>query len=120
MIKITVLYPHEDGKRFDMDDYRGRHIPMALRLMGDACRGFSVERGLPDARDGSPPRYRVIASLLFDSMQSYTSIDATVRARMADDLPNYTDIRPIVQVSEVLASVGPIHERQPNGASEAT
>ena len=28
MIKVTVLYPAGDGKKFDMDYYTNKHIPM--------------------------------------------------------------------------------------------
>ncbi len=28
MIKVTVLYPNEEGKKFDLDYYLNKHLPM--------------------------------------------------------------------------------------------
>ena len=28
MIKVSVFYPNEEGKKFDMDYYLNSHIPM--------------------------------------------------------------------------------------------
>ena len=36
MIKLSVMYPKAESLQFDMDYYRGSHIPMMLRLIGEA------------------------------------------------------------------------------------
>jgi uncharacterized protein (TIGR02118 family) len=46
MIKVSVLYPHAVGAKFDFDYYIEVHMPMSLRLLGDAVRSCSVERGV--------------------------------------------------------------------------
>jgi len=35
MIKVSVLYPNGEGKKFDMDYYFNQHVPMVGGLLGD-------------------------------------------------------------------------------------
>ena len=46
MIKLSAFYPNGEGKTFDMDYYRDKHIPMVAALLGDACKAASLENGL--------------------------------------------------------------------------
>ena len=59
MIKISVMYPHQQGARFDHDYYRDRHMPLVKARMGDACLFYTVDKGLaggaPGGRQG--PRH---------------------------------------------------------------
>ena len=34
MIRMSVLYPTAEGRVFDHDYYRDRHVPLALRTWG--------------------------------------------------------------------------------------
>ena len=43
MIKFTVMYPATPGARFDHDYYRDQHMPLLARLMGDACKGYTID-----------------------------------------------------------------------------
>ncbi|MEU7811166.1 hypothetical protein [Pseudonocardia sp. NPDC049154] len=51
MIKVSSLYPYNEGSRFDMDYYLGQHIPMVQEKLGAALKGVSVEQG---AAGGTP------------------------------------------------------------------
>jgi uncharacterized protein (TIGR02118 family) len=42
---------------------------------------------------------------LFDSMESFMAAFAPHAARLQGDMSNYTDIKPIIQISEVLISL---------------
>ena len=55
MIKVSVLYPHNVGSKFDMDYYCNSHIPMVLEKLGAAVKGIAVEQGLGGAEPGSRP-----------------------------------------------------------------
>lgn len=54
MIKLCVLYPNGEGKTFDMDYYREKHIPMVAGLLGDACKAASVETKLASLEPDTP------------------------------------------------------------------
>jgi uncharacterized protein (TIGR02118 family) len=101
MIKLTILYPNEPGKKFDVDYYCNKHMPMAQQLLGKACKGAAVEQGLAGGAPGAPASYIVIASLMFDSIADFQTASAGCADALAADLPNYTDIQPIVQISEI-------------------
>jgi uncharacterized protein (TIGR02118 family) len=101
MIKASVFYPNEKGKRFDMDYYCNKHIPMVQEKLGAALKGGAVEQGLSGIAPGSRATYIAMGHLLFDSVEAFqTAFGPHAEAIMAD-MPNYTDIQPTIQISEV-------------------
>ncbi len=101
MIKISVFYPNEEGKRFDMDYYCKNHIPMVRNKLGDQCKGVAVEQGLGGGEPGSQPAYVAMGHLYFDSVEAFQAAFGPHAEAIMGDIPNYTDIRPTVQISEV-------------------
>ena len=102
MIKVSVMYPQAPGARFDHDYYRDKHMPMVKRLMGDGLRRYSVERGLAGGDPGSPPIYAAAGHLYCDSVQVFQEAFGAHAGEILGDIPNYTDIKPVLQVSEVV------------------
>jgi len=69
MIKVTVFYPNEEGKKFDMDYYTGTHLPMVQeRLSSFGLVRSEVEKGVSDTDPNAPPRFVVIGSLYFEAL----------------------------------------------------
>ncbi|MCJ7595750.1 MAG: EthD family reductase [Desulfobacterales bacterium] len=101
MIKVSVLYPNREGVKFDMDYYLNSHIPMVRKKLGPALKGVSVEKGLGGPEPGSPPLYVAMCHLTFDSVDAFQAVFAPNVETFQNDVPNYTDIEPTVQVSEV-------------------
>jgi uncharacterized protein (TIGR02118 family) len=102
MIKVSVLYPNEEGKKFDMDYYCKSHIPMVQEKLGAALKGGAVEQGLSGAEPGSPATYVAMGHLLFDSVEAFQSAFGPHAETIMADVPNYTDIQPVFQISEVV------------------
>jgi uncharacterized protein (TIGR02118 family) len=100
MIKFTVLYPYDESKRFDLDYYCNSHIALVKEKVGDALVNATVERGL--GGPGGPAQYAVIAQLYFNSMEDFETYCAPLSPVFDADLPNFTDIQPTFQVSEVV------------------
>jgi hypothetical protein len=50
MIKVSVLYPNNEGSKFDMSYDCNSHIPMVLEKLGKVCKGVAVEQGCPARR----------------------------------------------------------------------
>ena len=101
MVKVSVMYPNHEGTKFDMTYYINRHIPMVRQLLGSALRGVSVEQGISGEGPGSPASYVAMGHLLFDSVEAFqTSFGPQAQAIM-EDIPNYTNSGPIVEISEV-------------------
>lgn len=101
MIKVSVLYENSEGTKFDMAYYCDKHIPMVKEKLGPACKRVDVDQGLNGAQPGSKPPFVVMAHGLFDSMDTLVESFWPHADLIMGDIPNYTDIHPLIQVSEV-------------------
>lgn len=101
MIKISVLYPNDEEKRFDMEYYCNKHIPMVREKLGNQCKDVAVEQGLGGAEPGSRPSYVAMGHLYFDSVEAFQAAFGPHAEAIMGDIPNYTDIKPTIQISEV-------------------
>tara|TARA_B100000809_G_scaffold39367_1_gene34463 strand:- start:11229 stop:11552 length:324 start_codon:yes stop_codon:yes gene_type:complete len=102
MIKVSVLYTNIEDKSFDMDYYCNTHIPMVKELLGDALKGATVEKGLGGAFTGSKASYIAMGNMYYNSIKEFQTAFGPNAKQIMDDLPNFTDIEPVVQISEVL------------------
>ena len=102
MIKVSVFYPNQEGARFDIDYYCDRHMPLVQSRIGTACKGIAVEHGLAGATPGSKPQFLAMGHIYFDSVTAFQTAFAAHSAEFLADVPNYTDIQPNIQISEVV------------------
>ena len=102
MIKVTILYPNTSGARFDFDYYVKTHMPMSIRLLGPRIRSVSVERGIEAAEPGARPAFVALCHFTCDSRQAFEAAFLPQAAVLQGDMPNYTDIVPIIQFSEIM------------------
>ena len=101
MIKVSVFYPDREGSKFDMDYYCNSHIPMVREKLGAACQGVAVEQGVGGATPGSRPGFIAMGHLYFDSIEAFQKAFSPHADAIMADIPNYTDIQPMIQISEV-------------------
>jgi uncharacterized protein (TIGR02118 family) len=102
MIRVNVLYPAREGAHFDFGYYLERHVPMVRdRMQEFGLTGITVDRGLAGLTPETPASYVCIASMTFASTQSVQEGLALHGAEIMGDIPNYTDIQPVIQVAEV-------------------
>jgi uncharacterized protein (TIGR02118 family) len=101
MIKVTVLYANGAGAKFDMDYYLNRHIPMVRERLGAALKGVNIEQGIAGAQPGQPPAHLALCHLAFDSVESFQAGFAAHGKTFLADIPNYTNVQPVIQISEV-------------------
>jgi uncharacterized protein (TIGR02118 family) len=101
MIKVSVFYPERESSKFDMDYYCSRHIPMVREKLGPACKGVAVEQGVGGATPGSRPGFIAMGHLYFDSIEAFQKAFGPHADAIMGDIPNYTDIQPTIQFSEV-------------------
>jgi uncharacterized protein (TIGR02118 family) len=102
MIKVNVMYPYTEGARFDHAYYRDRHMPMVKAKLGSACAYYTVDKGLAGRAPGAPPAFVAMCAFICDSAEGYEAAMQEHRAEVLADLANYTNITPVVQVSEVV------------------
>ena len=106
MVRISILYPNNKGSRFDFPYYVKTHMPMSIKLLSahPGFKGVSVERGLGGAVPGSEPTHIAMCHFLFDSIEDFLAAFMPNAETLQGDMPNYTDIEPIIQFNEVLIS----------------
>ncbi len=101
MIRVNVFYPRKEGARFDWTYYLEKHMPMVSRKFGSAAKGVGVEQGTSGGMPGSPPSFVAMAHFTFDSVEAFQAAFTPHAAEIMADIPNYTSIQPIIQISDV-------------------
>ena len=101
MIKVSVMYPSKPGVRFDHDYYRDKHLPLIKSRMGAALQYYAIDKELTAAAD-APAAYVAMCHLLCDSVDEYQSSFGPHAREIDGDICKFTDVRPIVQISEVV------------------
>ena len=102
MIKASVMYPNQEGAEFDFDYYRTTHMELVekhLKPFGLVKTG--VDRGISGGAD-EPPPYICMGHLYFETMDAFEEGMGESGATLRGDVPNFTNVTPIRQISEIL------------------
>lgn len=102
MIKVSVMYPYSPGARFDHAYYRDKHMPLLKARMGDRCRTYTIDKGLAGRAPDSQPTYVAMCHIFCNSVDDYAAGFNPHVQEILGDIANYTDIAPVVQISEVV------------------
>ncbi|GAA4011178.1 EthD family reductase [Actimicrobium antarcticum] len=102
MIKVSVMYPNTPGARFNHEYYRDNHMPLVKARMGDACKFYTVDKGLSGGAPGTPPTYIGMCHIFSVSVEAFQAGFGPHVAEIMGDIPNYTDLAPVMQISEVM------------------
>jgi uncharacterized protein (TIGR02118 family) len=94
-VRLSVYYPQGEGERFDHDYYRDVHIPLCQKTWQPAKT--EIERGI-----NGP----FVAAVHFtwpsrEAMEQAMSSEGS--AALTADVPNYTTIKPQMQISQVVS-----------------
>jgi uncharacterized protein (TIGR02118 family) len=98
MVRVSVLYPRTAGKKFDFEYYKNRHMPLVKERLSPI--NVEIDAGLPNHLGEASP-YFAVGYMTFESMEQLAVRYAGAMPELLADIPNYTDIEPIVQLSEV-------------------
>jgi len=106
MVKISAIYPSSSTAHFDWEYYTGKHVPLCLELIGThpGFRGVSVERGFNGANPGDPANFLGMCHFSFATAEDLSEAFAPHAAALQADVANFTNIQPVVQISEVVMS----------------
>ena len=102
MIRVTVAYTNQEGKKFDWDYFTGTHADIVHReLDSRGMVGFEQDKGISGADPSTPAPFVGMAFLTFNTLDEvHQAFMAAGRAVMGD-IPNYTDIEPTIQIGEI-------------------
>jgi uncharacterized protein (TIGR02118 family) len=98
-MSLNVIYPNQEGARFDTSYYRTTHIPLAMKVM-KAASVILIE-GVPNGSAAAP--YAMIAHFQFASAEALKA--ALANPAMADvraDVAKFTDLKPTVMLGKTL------------------
>jgi uncharacterized protein (TIGR02118 family) len=102
MIKVSVMYPNNPGARFDHTYYAEKHMPLVKAKMGARCKSYTVDKGLAGGAPGSPATYVGMCHIFCESIEDFQAGFGPHAAEIMADIPNYTDLQPVLQISEVV------------------
>lgn len=102
MIKVSVMYPNKSGARFDHVYYREKHMPLVQARMGDKLKKYSVDKGVAGGAPGTEATYLVICNLFCETAEAFESGFGPHAEEIMSDVPKYTDLSPVIQMSEVV------------------
>jgi len=103
MIKVSVMYPNEEGKKFDHGYWITTHLNLVQSLLGPmGLVNGEMEKGVSSTDPNEPAPFIAIGHLYFNtSDQVHDAFKAHAR-EVIGDLANFTDIKPTFQISETL------------------
>jgi uncharacterized protein (TIGR02118 family) len=101
MIKVSVLYPNKPGAKFDHNYYRDKHMPLVKARMGASCKYYTVDKGIGGGTPGAPAPYVAMCHIFCDSVEAFESGFGPHAGEIMGDIQNYTDLSPILQISNV-------------------
>lgn len=105
MIRVSVLYPKMNNGRFDMDYYLNKHVPMVVsRLAPMGLVKGEIDEGMAGFTPDQPAPYAVIGYLTFSTLEDFQRGFAQHGAEIMGDVPNFTNIQPLVQISRIALS----------------
>ena len=102
MFRVMIMYPNQEGATFDHEYYVKTH----MKLVEEHFTPFGlikteVDKGLSGGGE-EPAPYIAIGCLYFETLEGYDRAGAAKGAIVRGDIPNFTNVAPIRQISEVL------------------
>src|SRR3989442_15341637 len=76
-------------------------MPMVQQKLGAACKKIAVDYGIEGGAPGSKPGFAAAGHLYCDSVEAFRAAFGPHAKEIMADIPNYTDIPPTIQISEV-------------------
>lgn len=102
LIKISIMYPYAEGKTFNMEYYETKHMPMVARFLGANLVKYTIEKGIASGIPNQPLPFMAIGTFYVKSLSDYQAAIGPNRDAIRADFSNYTNISPVILVSEVI------------------
>ncbi|WP_394835984.1 EthD family reductase [Pendulispora rubella] len=105
MVRVSVSYPAGEGKTFDLEYYTTKHMPLVGALLKPVR--YEIDDGVGGVTPGSAGPYLAASYLYFETVDDFRTAAALHLEHLVADVPNYTNSPPVIQISEIVASVTP-------------
>lgn len=101
MFKVAILYPNGEGKTFDMDYYEKVHMPMMAGLLGKNLKFYEIDKGISGRTPEDKVPFVTIGYFYIQNVAEYNKAIAQNIDAIISDIKKYTNIQPVVQISEI-------------------
>jgi uncharacterized protein (TIGR02118 family) len=103
MVRISVFYATSDGKKFDHEYYVNRHMKLVRDRLGSfGLVRTEVDKGMGGGAPGAPAPFVAIGHVYFNSLDGFQKGMGQHGKEIMGDVPNYTNIQPQIQISEII------------------
>ncbi|MXV53337.1 EthD family reductase [Pedobacter sp. HMF7647] len=101
MFKVEVLYPNGDGKTFNMDYYENKHMPMVAGFLGKNLKFYEIDKGIAGRTPNDKVPYLAVGYFYVKDVAEYNKAIGQNREAVVSDFKNYTNIQPVILISEI-------------------
>ena len=96
-----MAYPTQENGTFDFDYFVNKHVPLFVRLLGENCVKFEVQKSL--AAPGAPaPSFICTAYFWVQSGEEFGATLAQHGEEIYADIAKFSNIEPVRQWNEVV------------------
>jgi uncharacterized protein (TIGR02118 family) len=95
MIRMSVTYPSSDTSTFDHAYYQATHVPLVSATWKPLSA--EIDKGVQG------PNVAAVHMTFADMAAFQAAMADPGSAAILADVPNYTNIAPVIQVSEIVA-----------------
>lgn len=106
LVKVSIMYPDGEGKHFDMDYYKTKHMPMVAGFLGSNLVKYTIEKGVASSVPNQPLPYVAIGTFYVKDLSAYQQAIAPNREAIRADIRKYTNIVPVIFISELVEGEG--------------
>ena len=101
MFKVSILYPNGEDKTFDMDYYEKTHMPLVSGFLGKNLKFYEIDKGVAGRTPNDKVPFVAIGYFYINDVAEYNKAIAQNRDTIINDIKKYTNIQPIIQISEI-------------------
>lgn len=99
--KVMILYPNGEGKTFDMAYYEKNHMPLVAGFLGENLKFYEIDKGISGRTPTEKVPFLAIGYFYVNNVDEYNQAIARNRDTIIGDFKNYTNIQPLIQISEI-------------------
>lgn len=84
-----------------MDYYETKHMPMVAGFLGKTLKFYEIDKGIAGRTPNDKVPYLAVGYFYVKDVTEYNKAVGQHRDAIVSDFKNYTNVQPIIQVSEV-------------------
>jgi uncharacterized protein (TIGR02118 family) len=101
MYKVVIFYPNGEDKTFNIDYYEKKHMPMVAGFLGQNLKFYEIDKGISGRTANDKAPFVAIGYFYIKDVAEYNKAIAQNRDAIIGDFKNYTNIQPVIQISEI-------------------